>query len=287
MEIIQRKSRSGFDKVHAEIRGLFRHKSTSDAPPPLYPRPKVKHRNISEGSQPDNDGENINAKATDKNKPKSKSNLQKSVSSYSTSKQPETKGVTRSKSNASGAAKVPENPDFYLTPTEDNGEEIDVYYTGQDLREQENQDAREAVASGSVSPRPQLPPLPAPPAAHATQGSTGTTDSDEEIHDYDYPDEWEVKQLKKSYVGIDVLETDRVSRDGQTAECFYGYNIEEVVRCFKMVGLPDMAMKCEKEKIDGKFFEELSREEIKMFFELEPLHFLKVKRAIFDGWRPR
>ena len=147
MEVIQRKSRSGFDKVHAEIRGLFRHKSTSDAPPPLYPRPKVKHRNISEGSPPDNDGENKNAKATDKNKPKSKSNLQKNVSSYSSSKQPETKGVTRSKSNASGAAKVPENPDFYLTPTEDNGEEIDVYYTGQDLRN------KKFKMQGRLSPR--------------------------------------------------------------------------------------------------------------------------------------
>ena len=268
---------------------MFRHKSTSDAPPPLYPKPTVKHRNLSEGSQPDNDSENKNAKATDKNKnkPKSKSKLLKSVSLDSSSKQPETKGVTRSKSNVSDTKVVQEVPDFYLTPTEDNGEEIDVYYTGQDLRQHENQDERGAVASGSVAPRPQLP-LPAPPAAHAQQGSTGTTVSDEEeAHDYDYPDEGEVRKLKKSYVGIDVLETDRVSRDGQTAECFYGYTIEEVVRCFKMVGLPDMATKCEKEKIDGKFFEELTREEIKMFFELESLHFLKVKKAIFDGWRPR
>ena len=83
------------------------------------------------------------------------------------------------------------------------------------------------------------------------------------------------------------MEVDRVSRDGQTAESFYDYSIDEVVRCFKMVGLPGMATKCEKEKFDGKFFKDLEKDDIKVLFELERLHLLKVKKAIFDGWRPK
>ena len=286
LETIHRKSKSGFDKVHAEIRSLFRHKSTSDATPPLYPRPTVKPRNLSEGCQSDKVKDDKLPSRSDKNKPKSKFKLPKSLSLDSSTKQSETKGVVRSKSNASDTERVQESPDFYLNPTGDNGEEIDVYYEGQEIEEKGNKHEKDAFVLGPVSQRARLP-LPSPPGACGSQEGAGAMGSDEEIHDYDYPDEKEIMKLKKSYVGIDVVEVDRVSRDGQTAESFYDYSIDEVVRCFKMVGLPDMAAKCEKEKFDGKFFSELSVEDIQQLFELEKLHLLKVKKAIFDGWRPK
>ena len=259
---------------------MFRHKSTSDIPPPLYPRPTVRQRILSEGCQSETASEEKMTNAKDRNQKKPISKLQHSASVDSAPKQSETKAVTRSHSNVSEARKMPETPDFYLTPTEDSGGEIYQYYEEEeDLNQEENQSQRGLIA--------RRPPMPLPEPPEETQEGSEPTSSDNESHDYDYPEGEEIRKLKKPYVGIDVLEAERVSLEGQTAESFYAYSIDEVVRCFKMVGLPDMAEKCEKEKINGKFFEGLSKEEIKMYFELDPLHFLKVKKAIFDGWRPR
>lgn len=128
-------------------------------------------------------------------------------------------------------------------------------------------------------------PMPLPKVQRNRNERKDNDSSDCEIHDYDYPDVGEL--TKKGYVNIDIAKADRVSRTGQTKEDFYDYTIDEVVFCFKMIAQLDMADKCKEEKLDGKFFQSLSEGEIKEYFRLDSLHFIKVKKAILEGWRPK
>ena len=104
----------------------------------------------------------------------------------------------------------------------------------------------------------------------------------------EYPCSYEEQDLRPEQdSGIDVTDLGNVLRGGQTEEDFYDYSIEQVTYFFKKIALPDIANLCEKERIDGSFFRGLSEEEMKMYFSLKPFHFIKAKKAIFDGWRPK
>lgn len=82
-------------------------------------------------------------------------------------------------------------------------------------------------------------------------------------------------------------ELEKVLKEGQTAEDFYNYSVEQVAYCFNKIALPEVAKLCEKERLDGGFFKDLSEEDIKEHFKVEAFHFIKVKKAIFHGWRPK
>lgn len=131
-----------------------------------------------------------------------------------------------------------------------------------------------ATTRESILSRPRLP-IP------ETIKSVESNES-ESKYQYDY-----VEQADLQDSGIDVKDLERVLREGQTAEDFYDYSVEQVTQCFKKIALPQVAKLCENERIDGSFFKDLSEEEIKVHLQLENFHCIKVKKAIFDGWRPK
>lgn len=267
LEKIQTKAKSGFDKVHFELQSLFWNKGDEDHPPPLYPRPtgkKPKARHHSERSQTKKSTETAKLKRHKSEDVASASKLKQNISvNKSLPESPKRADVKRSPSSASAESK-PDEQGMYLTPVD----EEDPY---------ENSDEDPAVK------RPQMP-LPELPANSQPDGGTTWPDTDED-HKYDYPDVGEL--AKRGYIGIDVAEAERVFRTGQTAEDFYDYRIDEVVQCFKLLALQEVADVCDRENIDGQFFKKLSDDEIKNYFKLDTLHFIKIKKAIFDGWRPR
>lgn len=269
LEKIQLKAKNGFDKVHAEIRSLF------GKPPPLYPRPTVRDRNLSEGCEPARNADDIDIESHDTQETQTQVSKLTYSSSFAGATRPlKKKEAKRAHSTTTSTDKsVSKNPESSkLHPNE--------------VSEKKMSSDEDNASSGSQKPLIlKRPPLPLPEVPDSKNERQDTDSPDYEIHDYDYPD---VRELsKKGYVGIDVAEADRVSRDGQTAEDFYDYTVDEVVSCFRIVAQPEMADKCRAENLDGKFFESLSEEEIKTYFSLDCLHFLKVKKAIFDGWRPR
>ncbi|XP_069127068.1 uncharacterized protein [Argopecten irradians] len=67
---------------------------------------------------------------------------------------------------------------------------------------------------------------------------------------------------------------------------FKAFTVVNLVECLHQCGLPDLAILCEKEKLDGDFLCSLSDNELtKEPFSLNPLHLKKLER-IKGGWRP-
>ena len=282
LEKIQLKARSGFDKVHCEIHNLFRNK-TEGKPPKLYPRPterpiqKYRHKSDGVPAKPAvkpklkrNQSEHIyKQKPADRLKKKSSS-----VSDVSVHSEKNEANMLQAEEETKDTESLSDGED-YLTPS-DTTIRCETDSVFESLIE-DNQDHR-------IPNRPQMP-LPDPPLT-----AEQTDESEELKHEYDYPEFRDLlkceKDKKKGYVGIDVDEADRVSRQGQTADDFYDYTVEEVVQCFKQVALSNIAEICERERFDGKFFQHLSEEEIKTYFDLKQLHLIKVRRTI-NGWRPR
>lgn len=142
------------------------------------------------------------------------------------------------------------------------------------VKETYRKDKKFATTRPSIINRPRLP---IPEVCRAEDSEkAGPQNTYEDI------DETELQDS-----GTDIKEFKRVSCEGQTAEDFYGYSVDQVAECFKLIALPDIAKLCEKEKINGAFFKDLSEDQIGTYFQLEPFHFIKVKKAIFDGWRPK
>lgn len=161
------------------------------------------------------------------------------------------------------------------TTKEESQSASSYYYTGFIRKGATGEDTRKnqkKVFRASLGSRP---PLPAPETPDINPASESDI-----TYPYDY-----ARTDQDS--GIDVTEIDSVLREGQTANDFYDYSVEQVAFCFRKIALPDVARFCEKERIDGRFFKELSEEQIKAYFKFEQFHFIKVKKAIFDGWRPR
>lgn len=281
MEKIQAKAKSGFDKVHDEIHNLFRQKSGEDRPPHLYPRPggKSLKQTVKEGCESqastEKTAEKLGASSNKEGKKTKPSKLEHSISMDETREKPKKKEVERSHSSASASTN---RGIYYMTPSNENSTyEIETEAEGQSKSEEENAIARR--------PRMPLPDLP-------EKGPLNIDTPENEVdHEYDYPDVTGLAKMERDkargYVGIDVDEVDRVSRDNQTKEDFYSYSVDEVVKCFELVALPNIAKICEEERFDGRFFEHVSENDIKTYFHLNELHFIKMRKTIFEGWRPR
>lgn len=69
---------------------------------------------------------------------------------------------------------------------------------------------------------------------------------------------------------------------------FFDYSVQEVVDCFTRCSLNKLANFCKKEKLDGRFFENFDMDKLKEEpLNLENFTLIKVRRIIFDGWRPK
>ena len=68
---------------------------------------------------------------------------------------------------------------------------------------------------------------------------------------------------------------------------FVQYTVEEVVECFEMCALPQVAKVCTEESLDGEYFKDLSDDDLAAEpFCLSQFHVTKV-RKIISGWRPK
>ena len=268
-EKIQLKARSGFDKVHWEIKNIFIKKAKK--PPKIHPKPtklKPNHRHNSEGIQCTY---KINKKI--KKRSNSEPDLKQTIEPRSTE-------MLYSQEKADTG---------HIRFTMHPASPLSTCSTEKDISESTPLSSDEEYLTPIVA-KPNRPKLPLPETPSTIDKTDKVDPTEIEIHEYDYPDFRDLTKsmddMKKGYVGVDVTESDRVSREGQTANDFYQYTMDEVVQCFKLVALPDVAEICKAERFDGKFFELLSKEEIKSHFDLEKLHLIKVIKTI-EGWRPK
>lgn len=71
------------------------------------------------------------------------------------------------------------------------------------------------------------------------------------------------------------------------ARPFFQYTVEEVVQCFEMCALHQVAKVCKDESLDGEYFQDLSDEDLSSEpFCLSSFHIGKIQKII-DGWRPK
>ncbi|XP_045195637.2 uncharacterized protein LOC123551055 [Mercenaria mercenaria] len=86
-----------------------------------------------------------------------------------------------------------------------------------------------------------------------------------------------VPRLNSNYI----LETD------QTEDRFYQYSVLETSQCFRHCGLGKFADECLKNRLDGSFFRNFDLQVLNGDpFHLSPFEVLKVRKIIFEGWRP-
>lgn len=97
-----------------------------------------------------------------------------------------------------------------------------------------------------------------------------------------------IEKKQPKYVSVSMNETSHLFQDNLTEEDFFQYSVMETAQCFKHCGLSDFADVCFKDTVDGSFFKNFNFEELKKEpFGLSSFHILKVKKMIFDGWRPK
>ena len=264
MEKILLKARRGFDKVHWEIKNIFIKKAKT--PPKVHPKPTKLKPKISHNSE---STQLVNKKV--KKRSNSETDLKQTVET-----RPREMVCSQERENTAHIRNTT-HPLSPLSTTEKDTSESTPLSTDEEYLI-------------PIVTKPNRPNLPLPETPSNIDNHDNVDPAEIKIHQYDYPDFRDLTKamdvMKKGYVGVDVTESDRVSREGQTANDFYQYTMDEVVQCFKLVALPDVAEICKQERFDGKFFELLSQEEIKSYFDLKQLHLVKVIKTI-EGWRPK
>lgn len=89
------------------------------------------------------------------------------------------------------------------------------------------------------------------------------------------------------YVSVQKNKPHSTASDNIDSSAFYRYSSVETVRCLINCGLHDFAEQCKNHKLDGPFFRNLDLDVLKdPPFNLSNFHLLKLKKIIFDGWRP-
>lgn len=136
-------------------------------------------------------------------------------------------------------------------------------------------------------------PLPLPP-----KGEINVTDDDKLVpyDDVDKKDEEfhkyleNVRQEKKPDSKLDTLaaypDLKKLSQANQSDKDFFSYTVEELVECFKLCGLERLAVECSTNKLDGAFFRNFDIENSEIF-SLGKLEIFKLKKIIYEGWRPK
>ncbi|XP_045159062.2 uncharacterized protein LOC123524712 [Mercenaria mercenaria] len=70
-------------------------------------------------------------------------------------------------------------------------------------------------------------------------------------------------------------------------ENFYRCSVFETSQCFRHCGMEEFADECFKNRLDGSFFKSFDLQELKGDpFHLSNFHVLKVRKIIYEGWRP-
>ncbi|XP_053396504.1 uncharacterized protein LOC123551057 [Mercenaria mercenaria] len=74
----------------------------------------------------------------------------------------------------------------------------------------------------------------------------------------------------------------------ETEDRFYQYSVLETSHCFRHCGLEQFADECLKNRLDGSFFRNFNLQVMKRDpFHLSTFEVLKVRKIIFEGWRPK
>jgi hypothetical protein len=73
-----------------------------------------------------------------------------------------------------------------------------------------------------------------------------------------------------------------------TEEEFYQYSVSETSQCFKLCGIAEFAEQCNEYKLDGSFFRQFDLQTLREDpFNFTSFQILKIKKIIFEGWRPK
>ena len=90
---------------------------------------------------------------------------------------------------------------------------------------------------------------------------------------------------KKDYNLVDL---NKLCKENQTSHDFYRYTVSEVIQCFHLCEVKKLAQQCDEQRLDGNFFKGFTAKDFQAEpFQLDSFSALKVKKIIFEGWRPR
>lgn len=150
------------------------------------------------------------------------------------------------------------------------------------------------ISKVSLGKRP-LPPCPTDrPPVNLPPFSPDISVPNRPSSSYDYPEpgEWDPKRLdtliKPGYVKVNSREQKNIYRDNQTPDDFYKYSVVEVAECFRICALDKLGKECYQQRVDGEFLRNFDSSQLTSEpFNLTPFEVLKVKKIIFEGWRPK
>lgn len=113
-----------------------------------------------------------------------------------------------------------------------------------------------------------------------------SVDVEEKVQDID-EEGYEIVDSKLS--NFNKLEDfNKLCRANQTCEDFFQYSVNEIFQCFHMCSIDKLAKQCLEQKLDGKFFQNFDLDSLKKEpFFLDTFAVLKIKKIIFEGWRPK
>lgn len=87
---------------------------------------------------------------------------------------------------------------------------------------------------------------------------------------------------------LDEMTEKHKERSKEVGNDFFDYSVQQVMSCFKQCSLDKLARVCQRRSLDGPFFRQLDLESLKLEpFYLDNLAILKVKKIMFEGWRPK
>lgn len=138
------------------------------------------------------------------------------------------------------------------------------------------------VRPAAMKNRP-LPKIPCDLSANAQTEIEEYEQVTEKVDDYE-PMDGNNKNSKDYFLE----DLNKICRDNQGSEDFYSYTVSEVFHCFHMCCVENLAQLCREQKLDGQFFKGFDLNDFKEDpFNLDAFSALKVKKIIFEGWRPR
>jgi hypothetical protein len=139
-----------------------------------------------------------------------------------------------------------------------------VYVAGKDAEYVTGKDAKYVVGRVKSRPLPQIPVA---------------------VRE-DKPRQRETSE-RPEYITLLSGDAEHIFANNQSEHDFFQYTVVEVEHCFKHCGLSDFGSKCLEHRLDGHFFEHFDLQELKKEpFEMSDFQVLKVKKMIYEGWRP-
>ncbi|XP_045159055.2 uncharacterized protein LOC123524709 [Mercenaria mercenaria] len=253
--------KSLFRKVHKELLSMFKHKHSKkghheNEPPKIPERPHLLLSTESENLTANDNGFN-------------------SLANNSNALGSPRKNHTFSDSNSCSASSQDSDIYQYGQLPESDDENHDYDYPEVDR------------ITDMFRAATQRRPLPAPPSeTPVTVSVTETPATSATVPENLNPKPPESEGPK--YVSMTMKQAEHLFRDNLTQDDFFKYTVTETSHCFKHCGLENFAEKCHENRLDGSFFRNFDLNELKEDpFKLTGFQILKVKKMIYDGWRPK